>query len=127
MTGGMCATQFRVVEIDVKSLPDPAYAFSVLHERVTGRYCLPHKATENLDKYWSLYSEQRRCTVLLLDGADHTVTYVLCKLVEWCTYPFARLILISIADNVDLPLCLSQRESCLVILFDLCTITTPDC
>lgn len=88
------------------SLPDPAYAFSVLHEEVTGRYCSPQRAADNLDKYWSSYSEQRACTVLLLDEVDQLVTRkqnVLYKLLDWPTYPFARLIVVAIANTMDLP------------------------
>lgn len=98
--------QFRFVEINGMSLPDPAYAFSVLHEEVTGRYCSPQKAADNLDKYWSSYSEQRACTVLLLDEVDLLVTRkqnVLYKLLDWPTYPFARLIVVAIANTMDLP------------------------
>jgi origin recognition complex subunit 1 len=96
------------------SLPDPAYAFSVLHEEVTGRYCSPQKAADNLDKYWSSYSEQRACTVLLLDEVDQLVTRkqnVLYKLLDWPTYPFARLIVVAIANTMDLPERLLPSES----------------
>ena len=98
--------QFRFVEINGMSLPDPAYAFSVLHEEVTGHYCSPQKAADNLDKHFSSYSEQRPCTVLLLDEVDLLVTRkqnVLYKLLDWPTYPFARLIVVAIANTMDLP------------------------
>ena len=106
VTRSVDVAQFRFVEINGMSLPDPAYAFSVLHEEVTGRYCAPQKAADNLDKYWSSYSEQRACTVLLLDEVDQLVTRkqnVLYKLLDWPTYPFARLIVVAIANTMDLP------------------------
>ena len=106
--------QFRFVEINGMSLPDPAYAFSVLHEEVTGRYCSPQKAADNLDKHWSSYSEQRACTVLLLDEVDQLVTRkqnVLYKLLDWPTYPFARLIVVAIANTMDLPERMQQKIS----------------
>jgi|EP01046_Picozoa_sp_COSAG06_P011423 origin recognition complex subunit 1 len=110
--------QFRFVEINGMSLPDPAYAFSVLHEEVTGRYCSPQKAADNLDKYWSSYSEQRACTVLLLDEVDQLVTRkqnVLYKLLDWPTYPFARLIVVAIANTMDLPERLLPSEKARVL------------
>ena len=98
--------QFRFVEINGMSLPDPSYAFSVLHEELTGQYKSPQKAADSLDKWFSEYSEQRACTVLLLDEVDLLVTRkqnVLYQLLNWPTYPWARLIVVAIANTMDLP------------------------
>ena len=49
---------FRFVEINGMSLPDPSYAFSVLHEELTGRYTPPQRAADQLEKHFTTYSEQ---------------------------------------------------------------------
>ena len=97
---------FRFVEINGMSLPDPSYAFSVLHEEYFGSYTTPHKAADRLEKHFTNYSEQRSPLVLLLDEVDLLVTRkqnVLYKLLDWPTYPYARLIVIAIANTMDLP------------------------
>jgi Cdc6-like AAA superfamily ATPase len=97
---------FRFVEINGMSLPDPSFAFSVLHEELSGRYTTPQKAADALDRHFSTYAELRRCCVLLLDEVDLLVTRkqnVLYKLLDWPTYPYSRLIVIAIANTMDLP------------------------
>ena len=97
---------FRFIEINGMSLPDPNFAFSVLYEELAGRYTSPQRAADKLERHFNTPSNNRATCVLLLDEVDMLVTRkqnILYKLLDWPTYAHAKLVVVAIANTMDLP------------------------
>ncbi|BBN09249.1 hypothetical protein Mp_4g18200 [Marchantia polymorpha subsp. ruderalis] len=101
---------FRFVEINGLRLPSPDHVYTVLHEALTGQHLGWKKALEFLDERFSsskdLKGADARPCVLLIDELDVLVNRnqsVLYNIFDWPTRPQSRLVVIGIANTMDLP------------------------
>jgi origin recognition complex subunit 1 len=100
--------RFRFVEINGMRLPDPFHVYSKLWEEISpiSERIAPKRAAERLERHFSSASTPHDCVVLLADELDHMVTAkqdVLYNLFEWPSRRNARLIVIGVANTMDLP------------------------
>lgn len=101
---------YRFVEINGLRLPSPEHAYTVLHEALTGQHCGWRRALQFLDARFSdskpLQGVHARPCILLVDELDLLVTRsqsVLYNLFDWPSRANSRLIVIGIANTMDLP------------------------
>ncbi|KAG0609829.1 hypothetical protein M758_7G017000 [Ceratodon purpureus] len=101
---------YRFVEINGLRLPSPEHAYTVLHEALTGQHCGWRRAVQYLDARFSdskpLKGVNARPCILLVDELDLLVTRsqsVLYNLFDWPSRANSRLIVIGIANTMDLP------------------------
>lgn len=96
---------FQFVEINGLRLPSPNHAYTVIWEALTGQHAAPARAAELLDDYFAS-SKERPVTVLLVDELDLLVTrnqMVLYNLFDWPTRKNSQLVVVGIANTMDLP------------------------
>ena len=97
---------FRFHEINAMRLASPYQAYSVLHKAITGLAAAPKRAAELLDAFFNRPSSEKQCHVVLVDELDFLVTRkqsVLYNLFDWPSRRHARLIVIGVANTMDLP------------------------
>ncbi|CAM6118357.1 unnamed protein product [Calypogeia fissa] len=101
---------YRFVEINGLRLPSPEHAYTILHEALTGQHVGWKRALQYLDERFSKSEPGKgvdaRPTVLLVDELDLLVTRnqsVLYNVFDWPTRPLSRLVIIGIANTMDLP------------------------
>ncbi|KAF7722245.1 Origin recognition complex, subunit 1 [Apophysomyces ossiformis] len=104
--------EFDFVEINGMKLTDPNQAYSILWEcldrsekeqrkRVTSAHAL-----QLLEARFSTAQEDQRTTVVLMDELDLLVTKkqtVMYNFFEWPNRPFSKLIVVAVANTMDLP------------------------
>jgi len=98
--------EFTFVEINGMKLTEPAQAYSAFLKLLTGQKATPEHASNLLDKLFSSPAPDRIPVVLLVDELDLLWTrkqHVLYNLFEWPTRRHARLIVLAIANTMDLP------------------------
>ena len=99
--------RFNHVELNGLRLQTPAHAYSAITEELLGERMSPQRACEVLDRR---FKEGRgadgRVTVLVVDEMDLLVTrtqQLLYNLFDWPTHRAARLVILGIANTLDLP------------------------
>eukprot|EP00058_Branchiostoma_floridae_P007173 XP_002592661.1 hypothetical protein BRAFLDRAFT_124128 [Branchiostoma floridae] len=98
--------EFQFVEINGMKLTDPHQAHSQILKALTGQKATPEHAAEILDKRFNTPAPRRESTVLLVDELDLLWTRkqsVMYNLFDWPTRPQAKLIVLAIANTMDLP------------------------
>ncbi|XP_035699697.1 origin recognition complex subunit 1-like [Branchiostoma floridae] len=98
--------EFQFVEINGMKLTDPHQAHSQILKALTGQKATPEHAAEILDKRFNTPAPRRDSTVLLVDELDLLWTRkqsVMYNLFDWPTRPQAKLIVLAIANTMDLP------------------------
>ncbi|RMX40148.1 hypothetical protein pdam_00002268 [Pocillopora damicornis] len=98
--------EFTFVEINGMKLTEPAQAYSTFLKLLTGKKATPEHASNLLDKLFSTPAPNRDPVVLLVDELDLLWTRkqnVLYNLFEWPTRRHSRLIVLAIANTMDLP------------------------
>ncbi len=96
---------FRFVEINGMRLPEPIHVYSRLWEAVSRERVAPKRAAQCLENHFSNASAVE-CVVVLADELDHMLTpkqEVLYNLFEWPTRKNSRLVVIGVANTMDLP------------------------
>jgi Cdc6-like AAA superfamily ATPase len=97
---------FEYVEINGMKLSEPKQAYSVLYEGLTTERVTPSHAEHLLlTRFTSLNPDQRPCLVLM-DELDMLVTQkqsIVYNFFEWPNLPYSRLIVVAIANTMDLP------------------------
>jgi origin recognition complex subunit 1 len=97
---------FEFVEINGMKLTEPKQAYSVLYEGLTTEKVTPSHAEHLLlSRFTGLNPYQRPC-VVLMDELDMLVTQkqsVVYNFFEWPNLPYSRLIVVAIANTMDLP------------------------
>ena len=122
----------QYVEVNALKLASPHQAYSILWHALSGKHAAPTRAAQLLEQRFSTSSSRRVCTVLLVDELDYLVTrkqtvrvvaarssaghkwsspcvdvlrawQVLYNLFEWPTRRNSRLIVVGIANTMDLP------------------------
>ncbi len=106
---------FETLEINGMSVPDPHMVYSELLAAMTGnRRVAPAQAAALLEKRFSrgdggggnVRGDRRACVVLLLDEMDLLVSRaqkVLYDVLDWPTRPRSNLVIIGVANTMDLP------------------------
>ncbi|KAI8998315.1 P-loop containing nucleoside triphosphate hydrolase protein [Gaertneriomyces semiglobifer] len=97
---------FQFVEINGMKLTTPAQAYSVLWESLTGNKVSAAHARDLLEKRFNTPSPSRQPVVVLMDELDLLVTKdqsVIYNFFNWPTLPHGRLIVIAVANTMDLP------------------------
>ncbi|KAI9183153.1 Origin recognition complex, subunit 1 [Blastocladiella emersonii ATCC 22665] len=108
--------KFNFVEVNGMKVLDPAQAYGALWQGIAQERVTDAHAQELLTRYYTdphaaLVSTEtsaadRRCTVLLLDELDLLVTKrqgVMYNLFDWAQLPSSRLVVVAIANTMDLP------------------------
>ncbi|KAJ7557482.1 hypothetical protein O6H91_05G128300 [Diphasiastrum complanatum] len=101
---------YRFIEINGLRLISPEHTYTMIHEALTGEHIGWKKALQKLDKRFSQIvsssSVDGRPCILLVDELDLLVTRnqsVLYNIFDWPTRAHSRLIVIGIANTIDLP------------------------
>lgn len=97
---------FQFVEINGMKLVNPPQVYSLLWKGLTGAHATPAHAAEMLDQRFTTPSPHRQPCVLLVDELDLLVTRkqtVIYNLFDWPTHRHSRLVVIGIANTMDLP------------------------
>lgn len=98
--------EFTFVEINGMKLTEPAQAYSAFLKLLTEQKATPEHASNLLDKLFNTPDPKRDPVILLVDELDLLWTrkqHVLYNLFEWPTRRHARLIVLAIANTMDLP------------------------
>eukprot|EP01083_Nonionella_stella_P101003 285738_1 len=105
---------FEFVEINAMKLPTPQHIYTELTKQLLGKHFAPNTAVRKLVKYFSTKDETRKVIVLLVDELDFLLTRqqkVIYNLFDWPTKAEAKLVVIGIANTMDLPERLLPRVS----------------
>jgi len=105
---------FKHIEINAMKLQRPHETYSLLWRAVSGQHASDHRAALLLDHYFQTPSSKRLVHVVLVDELDYMVTRkqkVLYNLFNWPTYPHSRLVVVGIANTMNLPERLLPRIS----------------
>ena len=97
---------FAFVEINGLKVTDPHQSYSLLWEAISGERVAPQHALSLLTREFSLPSPRRVPVVVLMDELDQLVTKsqsVMYNFFHWPSLPHARLIVIAVANTMDLP------------------------
>ncbi|XP_064626056.1 origin recognition complex subunit 1-like isoform X2 [Lineus longissimus] len=97
---------FNYIEINGMKLTDPHQAYVQIHKQLTGDKVTSTHACALLDKRFSSSGVRRITTVLLVDELDllcNRKQNVLYNLFDWPTRPHAKLVVLAIANTMDLP------------------------
>lgn len=99
--------RFNHVELNGLKLQSPAHAYSAIAEELMGVRMSPKHANEELDRRFKEgKGSDGRVTVLVVDEMDLLVTrtqQLLYNLFEWPTHHASRLVILGIANTLDLP------------------------
>ncbi|KAL2089744.1 hypothetical protein ACEWY4_014432 [Coilia grayii] len=98
--------QFRFIEINGMKMTDPHQAYVQILQKLTNQKVTPDHAASLLEKRFSSPAPKKETTVLLVDELDLLWTRkqnVLYNLFDWPTRRHARLVVLTIANTMDLP------------------------
>ncbi|OQR78502.1 origin recognition complex subunit 1-like [Tropilaelaps mercedesae] len=100
--------KFKYIEINGMKLTKPHQAYVRILKQLTGRTATPERAADILTKIFTGKEEATNgaMVVLLADELDLLWTrkqQVLYNLFDWPTHPSSRLVVIAIANTMDLP------------------------
>ncbi|RYG56069.1 AAA family ATPase, partial [archaeon] len=97
---------FKFVELNAMKLATPHDAYSQLASELLGVYAAATRAASLLDTHFRTANKQRLATVLLVDELDFLMTRqqtVIYNLFNWPQYANSKLIIVSLANTMDLP------------------------
>ncbi|EGV65772.1 P-loop containing nucleoside triphosphate hydrolase protein [Yamadazyma tenuis ATCC 10573] len=97
---------FDYVEINALKLINPNYAYSVLWSKISGLDVSPSYAALFLDAYFKEDSPSKKPIVVMVDELDSMATKkqnVMYNFFNWPTYPNSKLIVLAVANTMDLP------------------------
>lgn len=104
-TGEVC--DFDFVELNAMKLPSPKHAYTVLCEAITGYKASTTKAHKLLEARFSKKgSSRRKFCVVMIDELDWLVDkqqMVIYNLFNWLGVQGSRLVIVGIANTMDLP------------------------
>ncbi|XP_062411446.1 origin recognition complex subunit 1 isoform X2 [Sardina pilchardus] len=98
--------QFRFIEINGMKMTDPHQAYVQILQKLTNQKVTPDHAASLLEKRFSNPAPKKETTVLLVDELDLLWTRkqnVMYNLFDWPTRRHARLVVLTIANTMDLP------------------------
>jgi origin recognition complex subunit 1 len=97
---------FECVEINGMRITEPRKAYVEIHRQLTGKTVSWEQAYNLLDKRFSTPSPRRMSTILIVDELDILCNKrqdVVYNLLNWPNLNAARLIVVTIANTMDLP------------------------
>lgn len=99
---------FDFLEINSLKLVTPITAYEKLWEHLTGIKVTPSNASLLLEEYFGRkeIDSERKPLIVVIDELDQLVTknqHVMYNFFNWPTYPNSKLIVIAIANTMDLP------------------------
>eukprot|EP00903_Cladosiphon_okamuranus_P021157 g19433.t1 len=97
---------FKLVELNGMRLQEPHQAYPQLWMALSGEMLSPKRALSRLERHFSKGDPSREFVVLLVDELDYMTTRkqtVLYNLFEWPSRRNARLVVVGIANTIDLP------------------------
>jgi len=97
---------FFYVEVNGLRLPTPKHAYTCILETLTGERTAPERAQAILDARFAAPAVQGRVTILFLDELDMLQTAknsVLYNLFDWPSRASSKLVVIAVANTIDLP------------------------
>ncbi|XP_055077168.1 origin recognition complex subunit 1 isoform X2 [Periophthalmus magnuspinnatus] len=97
---------FTFIEINGMKMTDPHQAYVQILQKLTGQKATADHAASLLEKKFSSPAPRKETTVLLVDELDLLWTRkqgVLYNLFDWPTRRHARLVVLTIANTMDLP------------------------
>lgn len=97
---------FKCVEVNGMRLTNPHQAYVHIIKSLTGKKATPEHAATLLEKLFSSNKATKMPTVLIVDELDLLWTRkqgVLYSIFDWPTRPNAQLIVVAIANTMDLP------------------------
>ncbi|XP_077005764.1 origin recognition complex subunit 1 isoform X2 [Tamandua tetradactyla] len=97
---------FRYVEVNGMMLTEPHQAYVQILQKLTGQKASANHAAELLAKRFRSRGSSQETTVLLVDELDLLWTQkqdVMYNLFDWPTHKDARLVVLTIANTMDLP------------------------
>lgn len=98
--------EFEFIEINGMRLTEPRQAYVHIFRQLTGKTVSWEQAHAQLEKRFSTPQPRRLCTVLLVDELDILCNRrqdVVYNLLDWPTKSAARLVVVTIANTMDLP------------------------
>jgi len=98
--------EFTFHEINAMKLPTPKHLYTELCKKLMDTHVSPNTAVKKLEKYFSSKDEKRKICVLLVDELDYLLTKqqkVIYNIFDWPTKSTAKLVVIGIANTMDLP------------------------
>ncbi|XP_021056138.1 origin recognition complex subunit 1 [Mus pahari] len=97
---------FQYVEVNGMKLTEPHQVYVQILQKLTGQKATANHAAELLAKQFCSRGSQKETTVLLVDELDLLWTHkqdVMYNLFDWPTHKGAHLIVLTIANTMDLP------------------------
>ncbi|KAI4497510.1 hypothetical protein M0802_007521 [Mischocyttarus mexicanus] len=97
---------FDFFEINGMKLTEPRQAYVQIWKQLSGNFCTWEKAYQELEKRFFSKNSKRLMTLLLVDELDLLCTKrqdVVYNLLDWPTKANAQLVVITIANTMDLP------------------------
>ncbi|POR35403.1 Origin recognition complex subunit 1 [Tolypocladium paradoxum] len=97
---------FIFVEINGMKITDPHQSYTLLWEALKGQRASPSQALDLLEREFSNPSPRRTPCVVLMDELDQLVTKnqaVMYNFFNWPTLRHSRLIVLAVANTMDLP------------------------
>ncbi|XP_027693935.1 origin recognition complex subunit 1 isoform X2 [Vombatus ursinus] len=97
---------FQYVEVNGMKLTEPHQAYVQILQKLTGQKATASHAAELLQRYFSQPAPGQETTVLLMDELDLLWTPkqdVLYNLFDWPTHHGSQLVVLAIANTMDLP------------------------
>ncbi|KAL2772543.1 origin recognition complex subunit 1 isoform 2 [Daubentonia madagascariensis] len=97
---------FRYIEVNGMKLTEPHQVYVQILQKLTGQKATANHAAELLAKRFRTPGSPQETTVLLVDELDLLWTHkqdVMYNLFDWPTHKKARLVVLTIANTMDLP------------------------
>ncbi|KAK4088764.1 hypothetical protein Purlil1_6975 [Purpureocillium lilacinum] len=97
---------FIFVEINGMKITDPHQSYTLLWEALKGQRASPSQALDGLEREFNNPSPRRTPCVVLMDELDQLVTKnqaVMYNFFNWPTLRHSRLIVLAVANTMDLP------------------------
>ncbi|GAB1288731.1 Origin recognition complex subunit 1 [Apodemus speciosus] len=97
---------FQYIEVNGMKLTEPHQVYVQILQKLTGQKATASHAAELLTKQFCSQGSQKETTVLLVDELDLLWTHkqdVLYNLFDWPTHKGAQLVVLTIANTMDLP------------------------
>ncbi|XP_051027399.1 origin recognition complex subunit 1 [Acomys russatus] len=97
---------FQYIEVNGMKLTEPHQVYVQILQKLTGQKATASHAAELLAKQFCSRGSQQETTVLLVDELDLLWTHkqdVMYNLFDWPTHKGARLVVLTIANTMDLP------------------------
>nr|XP_012631705.1 origin recognition complex subunit 1 isoform X1 [Microcebus murinus]XP_012631706.1 origin recognition complex subunit 1 isoform X1 [Microcebus murinus] len=97
---------FRYIEVNGMKLTEPHQVYVQILQKLTGQKATANHAAELLAKRFRTQGSAQETTILLVDELDLLWTHkqdVMYNLFDWPTHKEARLVVLTIANTMDLP------------------------